>query len=464
MYGVYNSIMKKSTAVNRNIVSILVIWVFTALVLLTCCPATASSESIHSSSVTDCVNRALNYLRGRQQPDGGFAEPGASSSEHLTTYVIPAIAAAGEDPKLWTEAGNSPIDFLKTQMGSWTKLTDVERACLALASAGVEPRDFNGRNLVAEINANIASDGHIGDSISEHIWGVIALKAANESLPSGSLAWLKSVQNTDGGFSFSAGSGSDPDDTGSALQAMIISGAAPDDASVDRAVKYLAYCQADDGGFKWNADFSNTASTAWAIQGIAASGRDAGSSDWQTSSGKTPIQYLMDSQQPDGHIKYTSTSDSKPAWMTAESIPALMKRPYPLNYTPAPLDDESEDSDSDSGEESSRTNDSTTSSSDDETSDTVAESSLSTDNDSDSRSSGTGGGTTVSPSVENDGYTASNGTAAASAGKSPGSGPRSLNLPAFIVFCATYFAVLGLSFLGSYLYVKGTRKENLYGL
>ena len=281
------------------------------------------------------VKKALDYLRERQNSDGGFAEPDRSSSEQLTAWAITAIKSAGEDPGSWRKSGKSPLDYLSTQAGGWSKLTDIERGCLAVASAGADPRSFGGRDLVREIKARMAPDGHIGDMVNEHCWGLIALKAAGEATPESARTWLCARQNVDGGFGFSDDAASDPDDTGAALQALMAAGESPESSTVDRALKYLKFCQASDGGFCWRSPVSNVASTAWAVQGIAATGEDPGSDSWKKG-GKTPLDYLASMQQADGHIRYMENSDSQPAWMTAEAIPALLKRPYPLNFNPAP--------------------------------------------------------------------------------------------------------------------------------
>lgn len=325
--------MKKQLAAVLIAVALVAAWV----------PAFPGGETRVTASA-DEVQRALDYLGGRQQADGGFAEPGQSSSDTLTAWVVSAIAAAGEDPGSWRRSGNSPIDYLSSGAGSLSNLTDLERSCLAVCSAGGDPRAFGGRNLVAGITGQIGNDGHLGTMINEHCWGLIALAAAGETVPESCRSWLTSKQNIDGGFGFNEGSASDPDDTGAALQALMATGESADSSTVSRALTYLQFCHSSDGGFYWQTTTSNVASTAWAVQGISATGEDPDSASW-SKSGKTPLDFLKRQQQSDGHIKYSADSDSHPAWMTAESIPALLKKPYPLNFTPpTPGDDSAKDS------------------------------------------------------------------------------------------------------------------------
>ncbi|MDD5748841.1 MAG: terpene cyclase/mutase family protein [Actinomycetota bacterium] len=279
------------------------------------------------------VKNAIDYLRKRQTQTGGFSEPGKDASDALTCWAVSALSSAGERPSEWKKSGKSPLDFLANRSSGWKTLTDIERACLAISSAGGNPKSFRGRNLVQEINKRISADGHIGEQINEHIWGMIALAASGETVPEKCRAWLRSNQRPDGGFGFSQDSESDPDDTGAAIEALVSCGENPLSNTVKRALEYLKFCQAADGGFCWRSTNSNTASTAWAAQGIVAAGQDPDSSEWEKN-GKTPIDFLESMQQSDGHVKYMESDDSQPAWMTTEAIPALGKRPYPLNFTP----------------------------------------------------------------------------------------------------------------------------------
>ena len=297
--------------------------------------APAVAQTGETMAVSNSVQKALDYLKGRQKSDGGFTEQGTVSSDELTAWVIAGIKSAGVDPSSWHKSGKSPIDCLAAHAKGWTKLTDLEKACLAVSSAGADPRSFGGRNLVADIKSRAAADGHIGGMVNEHCWGIIALAAAAEPLPVGAREWLVARQNIDGGYGFSSDSGSDPDDSGAALQALIAAGEDAKSNPVSRVISYLHFCQAPDGGFSFQTDESNVGSTAWAVQGMVAAGQNPRSDAWK-SGGKTPIDYLSGMQQSDGHFRFCKSNDTNLVWMTAETIPALMGKAYPLKKeTPA---------------------------------------------------------------------------------------------------------------------------------
>ena len=89
--------------------------------------------------------------------------------------------------------------------------------------------------------------------------------------------WIERQQNADGGFSFGEhGSASDVDDTAAALQALADAGAR-DARVVGAATDYLIRAQNLDGGFPQQpGGESNAQSTAWAVQGLIAAGRNPG--------------------------------------------------------------------------------------------------------------------------------------------------------------------------------------------
>src|SRR6476646_3269113 len=53
------------------------------------------------------AQKALNWMRTQQQPDGSFAGFGAASTED----ALLAIIAAGADPASFNKDGKTPVDF-----------------------------------------------------------------------------------------------------------------------------------------------------------------------------------------------------------------------------------------------------------------------------------------------------------------------------------------------------------------
>jgi hypothetical protein len=63
---------------------------------------------------TGAEQKALQYLRNMQNPDGGFPEvPGdAESNVASTAWAVQGIWAAGQDPETWVKGGNDPLSYM----------------------------------------------------------------------------------------------------------------------------------------------------------------------------------------------------------------------------------------------------------------------------------------------------------------------------------------------------------------
>jgi hypothetical protein len=183
--------------------------------------------------------------------------------------------------------------------------------------------------LLSALERSFAGDGAVSNQVNLTSFGVLALRAVGAPLPPMTLGWLLRQQNGDGGFSFAtAGGGSDVDDTAAALEALAAAGGAPG-ASTARAVGFIRSHQNPDGGFATQgAGDSNAQSTAWAIQGLIATGVDPASV--HRPGGASPLDYLTSLIAPDGHVRYSRGADQTPVWVTAEAAMALDRKPLPL--------------------------------------------------------------------------------------------------------------------------------------
>jgi iron complex transport system substrate-binding protein len=276
------------------------------------------------------VERGLDYLHTCQKGDGGFGEEGDESSPGTTDWSVMAIVAAGEDPRSWTTNNTSPLDYLQAS-GNETLArggtADIGRRILTLIAAGEDPKTSGGIDHLAELQRRVKPNGQAGDHIYTTIWTVIALAAAGENT-STSTGWLMDQQNPDGGFGWTSGAESDPDDTGAAIMALRAAGIPPGSPVIQNTLTYLRGVQQDDGGFNFGGtSASNSASDAWVIQGIVAAGEDP--STWEKN-GTDVVSHLEGLQNPDGSFQHAAYVTDNPCRMTASAIPALLGRPYPI--------------------------------------------------------------------------------------------------------------------------------------
>jgi energy-coupling factor transport system substrate-specific component len=264
-----------------------------------------------------------SYLLGAQRPDGGFgAAPGESSSPLYSGWVALGLAAAGHNPADVSRGGSSLLSYVESGAGA-SDTGSIERTILVAGAAGISARDVGGHDLVDALLHRIRKDGSLSEQANWTAFGILALRAAGVTPPQAMGSWLVHHENRDGGFSFSPGAGgSDPDDTGSVLQAL--------GPRAPRAVKYLRAQQNSDGGLPAvTGGFSNAQSTAFAVQGLLAAGVSLSSMPHGS-----PLAYLKRLTAPDGHVRYSKDSDQTPVWVTGEALLALDEKPFPIAAVP----------------------------------------------------------------------------------------------------------------------------------
>ncbi len=272
---------------------------------------------------------AVAWLRTVQNGDGGFGfARGEDSSPAMTGWAVLGLEAAGVNPLDLDHGDATPISYLAGTVGEITTTGDIERTILLLRGAGLDPRHFQGHDLVRRLLARRGGDGSWGGQVNPTAFGILALRAAGS--PAGnfrSAAWLRENQNQDGGWGFAAKAASDPDSTGAVLQALAASGG----SGTRGGIAYLRGAQRSGGGFAVAGGSSNAQSTAWAVQGLVAAGVSSAS---VRSGGRSPLDYLGSVQARDGHYRYSSSSDQTPVWVTGQALMALNGAAFPLSPVP----------------------------------------------------------------------------------------------------------------------------------
>ncbi len=225
------------------------------------------------------------------------------------------------------------LDALRGEVSTLQGLGDAERTILAARVCGASAYSFAGRNLVAEVLRARASDNSFNHQVNLTAFAIFALRAAGHSPGFRAIrdaaGWIERQQNRDGGFGFGGhGSSSDVDDTGAALQALADAGAR-NGRSLGAAAGYLIRSQNLDGGFPQQyGGESNAQSTAWAVQGLIAAGRNLNAVRRRSS--RSPIGYLESLLAPGGSIRYSRTGAQTPVWVTAQALIALAGKTFPV--------------------------------------------------------------------------------------------------------------------------------------
>jgi Squalene-hopene cyclase C-terminal domain len=235
------------------------------------------------------------YVQSQQRDDGSFGDA------QITAWATLGLVAAG------VETGEA-AEFLARQEP--TIATDVALVALARAAAGDRPDD-----LLARLRAHVP-----GKQVNATIWSILALRQAGEEVPPRLVTSLKAAQHRSGGWSWHRDSAPDTNDTAAAVQALRAAGVSG--PLVTRAVAFLRRHQNRDGGFELtNRRGSDTQSTAWAIQALLAAGRPPGA---------PAFRYLARMRRSDGSYRYSARYATTPLWVTAQVLPALARKPFPL--------------------------------------------------------------------------------------------------------------------------------------
>jgi hypothetical protein len=250
----------------------------------------------------------LSFVQGRAQPDGGYAEPGGRSTVALTATAVLALRAAGAQAPAATRA------YLQAHESGLTS-TELELVVMAEAVTG-GPSD----GALGSLRLLVHPSGMIGEALNSTYWGVLALRQAMEPIPRAVVSAMLRAQASTGGFPWIRGVRADTDDTSAAVQALVAAGV--QGKPISRALAFIRAHETTDGGFALQTGGrSNAQSTAWAIQALVAAGA------------KPPaaaFRYLRKLQRRDGSIRYSTQYATTPLWVSAQALPALLRRSFPL--------------------------------------------------------------------------------------------------------------------------------------
>jgi hypothetical protein len=243
---------------------------------------------------------AAKFVEAHQQANGGFAEAGGVVSPALTAWAALGLVAAGETP-----AGT--LDYLRAHEGD--ALPPATRALVALAAAALGDPQFAGRLPTAAGQTNTI------------VWTIVARLQAGLTAPKPLVNALLARQATSGGWGWAKGVAPDSNDTAAAVQALRAAGVSG--KPVRRGLDYLRSVWSKDGGFALvRGREPDAQSTAWAIQAFLAAGVRVPSG---------AFAYLQRLRRSDGSYRYSARYAVTPVWVTAQVVPAVMKKPFPFS-------------------------------------------------------------------------------------------------------------------------------------
>ena len=230
------------------------------------------------------------------------------------------------------------VAYIRAHPGQLNVLGDVSRTLLVLGAAGVKPR-VGGRDLERELLDAQRANGSFEGRVNTTAFAILGLRAVGRRArerPAMRRAarFIAGQANDDGGFNFAGRGGpSGIDDTGAGAAGARRRRPQGRSPAAKRAVRFIVRNQASDGGFALiPGGPSNAQSTAWAVQGLLAAGRDP--AKVRRNGSRDPMSYLRSLTASSGEVRYSRTSRQTPVWVTGQALAALSRKTLPLARVP----------------------------------------------------------------------------------------------------------------------------------
>jgi Prenyltransferase and squalene oxidase repeat len=257
------------------------------------------------------ISGGAGFLQTRQLSDGSFAERGQPGYPQLTAWATLGLTAARTVPR----ARGLTIKYLSTQEAGLTSPTDIALVALAEEALGQ-----NADRLLARLRALQRADGSVGGLVNGTAWSVLAFRGSGTPVQARTIRWLLSRQTRMGGWGWSPRGAADSNDTAAVVEAL--RSANVTGRPISRALGFLLRFRNRDGGFELiHGRGSDAQSTAWAIQAFAAAGK---------APPRGALAYLRRLQRADGSFRYSTRYATTPVWVTAQVLPALARKAFPL--------------------------------------------------------------------------------------------------------------------------------------
>jgi Prenyltransferase and squalene oxidase repeat len=260
---------------------------------------------------TTPVSGGADFLQTRQLSDGSFAERGQPGYPQLTAWATLGLAAAGTAPR----ARGLTIKYLVAEEAGLTSPTDMALVALAEQALGQ-----SADRLLGRLRTHQRADGSIGGLVNGTAWSVLAFRASGSPVQGRTIRWLLNRQTRAGGWSWSPHGAAESNDTAAVVEAL--RSAKITGRPISRALGFLLHYHNRDGGFELtHGRGSDAQSTAWAIQAFAAAHKPAP---------RGALAYLRRLRRSDGSFRYSARYVTTPVWVTAQVLPALARKAFPL--------------------------------------------------------------------------------------------------------------------------------------
>ena len=238
------------------------------------------------------------FLLAHQRSDGSFAEQTGSPAATTTAWALLGLRAAHV---------TADDRYLRAHEDDLRTPTEIALGVLA------ESRPSSA--LVARLDATPDTS-----TVNGTAWKTLALARLGRTVPQPAINYVLHSQTRAGGWSWAPQVAPDSNDTAVAIEALRAAGVTG--RPLRRGIAYLRRLENRDGGFSLVPGRSSDAqSTAWAIQAFVAA---------RAAPQRAAFRYLARLRNSDGSYRYSRRYAVTPVWVTAQVLPALMRRAFPL--------------------------------------------------------------------------------------------------------------------------------------
>ncbi len=272
---------------------------------------------------------ALDWLQAQQDADGSYGNMGNS------VEVLMAIGANKLDGSEWGSPSLSSYIFGNITTYANSNVSAASKLAVGLtANGGCWPSTAK-----QPLDYYDAATGKFSTGAGPQSWAILGTRALSQAVPAEAVTYLIGLQQSNGGWEWGTGWGTDTNSTALAIQALIAAGEVSTSTAVVNGLNYLETAQDvnNDGGFPYDPDSSyDTASdvnsTAYVIQALLAAGQSPTAARW-TTNGSTPLSYLLSRQLSNGGFEWQAGTGKADEIATRQAIPALLGNSFPLQET-----------------------------------------------------------------------------------------------------------------------------------
>ena len=292
-----------------------------------------ASVAAQPAPEANAATAALDWLRGRQNTDGGFPGFGGAESDpgDSADAAYAFLSAAVPLGAVRREGGASLRDYLGG-VAPDAKAGQAAKVILAVAASGDDPRRAGGGSLYPRMLVNYAAGADATTFTNALVVLAVAAVEGPDRARQLSGDTLLQMQGDDGGWTYSGSrEGSDTNTTALVVQALVASGQGGE--ATTRGMAYLEGTVRPDGLYPFDRDVGegDANSTAYVLQAKIAARSDPAEIERAT-------RALATLQRPSGAFDYQRSMPGENLLATLQAIPALNGRAFPtLRAVPVPL-------------------------------------------------------------------------------------------------------------------------------